>query len=682
MNVTLVESPWDTRFPMDAVTPMTSVHHGIEYPGEVIRARRWSSRLGGAPVDGCHFKIVLLLEPLRNGLPGPVHHRTAVCVPAPGSRGQARRIIGEITAAKRAAYLTRQDVDATAINSALRERQQYLEGQLFSEESARLTKGVIYVDNGPGPCTSDIYTGSEPGQWMEGLAKWLLARSYSSIPLATHNLAQPIRRDDCARLFASIFKQSGSDPELLARLGPALGPLPQDSGRPDDLAGCQVFSLIRSKLGGEPASFDDVHRYLAYDVGLTAELASLFLLSFVSQECPEHQIRLKDDAMMLSADGTQLLGARLTSDLIPLLAWEPLLASKASDLGPISEPRFIDARHHLSVLCPELASSAPEMTDESLARSLESISQHICTASNILRSLGGRGESHGDAQDDANRKSAETGKLRAALERLGLVSGSGYAEIYHSVRSVYPVLPHLQHDLETLRQLVKLENDAVEIFQAQGYIANAQVPPGRFPSLAVDRETLLTGLSPSRLVQSRSRRWSAVARDAEVFNIRYTQAYREHHRQFHDALPGFQSGLLAAKKKVAALELLNTIDELGPSAGNGLKQILAALPLGPVPCSFQGTELDLSNEPCCPECRISLDQPVHSAELARLAPQVDLALGGKTQELSRLLVEKVLSGKTAERWREFLQIVQASELSSLANTLDSDLVCFIKQVLD
>ena len=31
---------------------------------------------------------------------------------------------------------------------------------------------------------------------------------------------------------------------------------------------------------------------------------------------------------------------------------------------------------------------------------------------------------------------------------------------------------------------------------------------------------------------------------------------------------------------------------------------------------------------------------------------------------------------------EFLQIVQASELSSLANTLDNDLVNFIKQVLD
>jgi hypothetical protein len=87
-------------------------------------------------------------------------------------------------------------------------------------------------------------------------------------------------------------------------------------------------------------------------------------------------------------------------------------------------------------------------------------------------------------------------------------------------------------------------------------------------------------------------------------------------------------------------------------------------------------------EPLCPECRISLNQNVPTAELARLAPQVDLALGGKTQKLSRRLVEKTLAGQPNECWTEFIQIVQARELSSLANTLDNDLVTFIKQVLD
>ena len=92
--------------------------------------------------------------------------------------------------------------------------------------------------------------------------------------------------------------------------------------------------------------------------------------------------------------------------------------------------------------------------------------------------------------------------------------------------------------------------------------------------------------------------------------------------------------------------------------------------------------LDLAAEPTCPECRISLEQTVPSAELTRLTPQVEMALSGKTQKLSRLLVQKALAGKADRRWREFLEIVQASDLSSLANTLDSELVSFIRQVLD
>ena len=272
--------------------------------------------------------------------------------------------------------------------------------------------------------------------------------------------------------------------------------------------------------------------------------------------------------------------------------------------------------------------------------------------------------------------------MTASLERLARVSGGNFAEVYQSVRTVYPALPELTSDPETLHQSASLDDDSAEIFQARTYIANARAPSVGFANLAVDRETLLTGLSASRLARPRGRGWSAIARDAAAFKVRYAQAYREHHQQFHDELAGFQSTLTTAKKKSAALGLLNTIVELGPPDGAGLGDDLAALDMGPEPCSQQESGLELSNEPHCPECQITLPQNVPSAELARLAPQVDMALGGKTREPSRRLVEKALAGRTDERWLEFLQIVQASELSSLANTLDKDLVSFIKQVLD
>ena len=663
---------------MDAVTPIIAVHLGIEYRGEVLRVERWSPELGRGPGNAFHFKIVLLQERPRTGPPDTVDKSVAICVPASRHGPRVSRIVGEITAAKQAAYLTRRDVDAAAINTALRDRQHDLEGRLISEESARFTKGMICVQDGPGPDPAEIYSDGAPVQWIERLAGWLLARAYPSLPLDTHGLHDPIREDDAGRLFTSIFSQPGADPELLRRLGPTLGLSSPDSSGSNDPPQCQVFPLIRKKISLGPAIFSDVHHYLAYDVGLTGQLASLFLLMFIHHERPEHQIQLIDDAAMFMADGGPLLGSRLTPDLIPLLAWDGDLASNASSIGPESAPRFIDTRHHLSVLCPELASSRGDGADAALSHSLAAVALEIATASRILDSL----NTLESRRDGLSSPMGETGELRAALARLGQISGDRYAEIYDSVRAVYPALNILKDDLETMRQLVKLDEDSKEIFEAQRYLAAAHVPSTRFPSLAVDRETLLTGLSPSRLTRSRGRGWTAIARDTEGFKIRYTQTYREHHRQFHDALTEYQAGLLTARKKASALGLLNTIRELGPPAGAGLEKDLAALPLGPSPCSFQGAELDLSKEPICPECGISLEQTVPSAALARLAPQVDMVMGAKTQELSRLLVEKALAGKADDRWQEFLQIVQASDLSSLANTLDVDLVSFIRQILD
>jgi len=593
----LDQTPWEALFPMDAVTPMTCVHQGIEYPGEVVRSGRWLPRHGQAPGKGYHFKIVLLQESARDGLPEAVDQRTAVCIPASGSGRQVHRIIGEITAAKQAEYLTRRDVDAAAINSALRERRYGLESRLAAEESARLAKGAIFVSDQPGPDPAKIFSSGDPMDCMESLAGWLLARSYPRLPLDTHSLAQPICEDDIGRLFASIFGHPTADPGLLSRLGPAMGLSLLDSSGVYNPSECPIFSLIQEKIGPGPALFVDLHHYLAYEVGLADQAASLYLMLFIQHEFPEHQIQLLNGAAMFMADGGPLLGTRLTPDLIPLLAWEPNLESQAESIGPASAPSFSDARHHLSVLCPELATCDPDKAAETLFRSLESFSRDSATASHLLDSL----ETNWNAGPD---EPGDAGKLKAVLDRLNRISADDYAEVYQQARAAYPRLPELKEDLETMRQLVTLDGDSSEIFEAQRYVVDARVPSTEFPNLAVDREALLTGLSPSRLVRSKGRGWSAVARDAAAFKVRYTQAYREHHRRYHDALPGFQATLLAAKKKSAALELLNTIVELGTPVGTALREAISALPPGPNPCSTEGSTFDLSSEPVCPECHI------------------------------------------------------------------------------
>ena len=277
MNTPLNRTRWDELFPLDTVAPMTAVFQGIEYQGDVVRTGRWSAKFKVAPEGGSHFKIVLLQDRPRSNLPQIKDQNTAICVPGPGSGRRVLWIIGEITAAQQATYLTRRDADAAAINSAFRDRRHDLESRLISEESARFAKGVIWVQGGPGPDPEAIFAGSDPAKWIEGLAHWLLARSYPNLPLDAHRPPHPICRDDAGRLFASLFRHAGPDSNLLRSIGPALGLSSPDLAGSYDPPDCTVFTLIQEKIGGRTAPFAEVHRYLAYDVGLTSELASLFL---------------------------------------------------------------------------------------------------------------------------------------------------------------------------------------------------------------------------------------------------------------------------------------------------------------------------------------------------------------------------------------------------------------------
>ena len=140
-------TPWAGLFHMDAVTPITAVHLGIEYRGEVVCAARWSVALGQAPEDWSHFKIILLKDRPKLGLLKIADPKIAVCVPSSRPDRHAKRIIGEITAAKQAAYLTRSNVYAAAINCALRERQDDLENLLIEKESSRFSKSDIFVQH-------------------------------------------------------------------------------------------------------------------------------------------------------------------------------------------------------------------------------------------------------------------------------------------------------------------------------------------------------------------------------------------------------------------------------------------------------------------------------------------------------------------------------------------------------
>ena len=653
--------------PVDPVTTVPCIHLGIEYGGLVVRAERWPPAVGRVSEAGCHFKIVLLQEPPHQGLPKVVDPKVAVCVPNSAHGQQSRRIIDEITAAKQAAYLTRRDVNALAIGSTLRERQQALEGELQRDETARFNRGNICVSGYTAPAPSEIFSSQDPDEWTVKLASFLLHRSYPNVPVETHPLSQPFRRGDVGPVFVALVHPSAGRSQRVVALITALG----FSSR--TITDHEIFQVVRESTAQStaqgPADFGELHRRLAHELGLTEQLASLFLLLFLHHEQPEHQIQLRDHAELLLADGRPLRSHRLTPDLTPLFAWDGDLPAKTESLGPASPPSFAGVKHHLSVLFPEVGEQNEGEAKAALPALLAGLRQDIGAASRVIETFGGG-------------PGSVTGKSHAAVTRLGLLSGHDFAELCRSLRATYPSLPALEGDLEILDWLASLEEGTGDMVRTREYISKAEVPADRYGSVPVNRDTLQTALSPGRLTRPNGRRWDAIARDAEAFTIRYIETYQTHHQQVHDVLPGFLSDIHAAKKELAALELLDTIEELGPPSSQGLGTSLAALSKGSAPCSSQANGLELSSEPVCQECRLRLRETVTTKELGRITPQINTALAQKTETLSRPLVDKVLTDRKSERWQAFLEIVQASEPSSLANTLEPSLVSLIRQVLD
>ena len=165
------------------------------------------------------------------------------------------------------------------------------------------------------------------------------------------------------------------------------------------------------------------------------------------------------------------------------------------------------------------------------------------------------------------------------------------------------------------------------------------------------------------------------------FRAGFFVVYRAHHERVHGELPAYARELESARLKVAALGLLNTLTELGEQIGTGLEQSLAGLGAAPVPCTVLGSNLNLEGNPWCDVCGLKLDQSLPIAELARLTVPIEVDLGTKNQRLSRLLVERILLGRKDERLEDFISIVQASDLSALSNTLDPELVAFIRTML-
>lgn len=666
---------WLSQFPLGTPQSFACDYQGIRYPGEVVRDEAWSARWG-EPLSGeKYFRIVLLEQPISS-TPPLQDSRIALCVPGTAEHQRRDRLVEELTTLReaQALYLTQRGAEADLIRHSLQRRQEGLEQELVAQEINRYSSGAIVVTPGPTTLPTDLFSDTDPAGWFYRIALWLLERAYPSLPLNAGLMPRPITQEDVPQIYKAIFGQSGATPELLSELGPGLGLDPTDIPGGPGPSSCPVLEIIDSYLSSqpEPADWPELHYHLGHRVGLTGPLTTLYLLVFLRQHRQELEIRLSP-GHELFLEGRALSGTRLTPDLVPALTWDDRLAQWGRSIGLITDPDWNDALPYFAPVCPDL-SPADDQGDISgqelrLLREVDRLARDVARGQDFLELL----ERRSGTSVEASQRQAE------ALRRLSGISGSDFRSAYHSARHIYSDYRMLEQDAYLLRQLSRLAHYSEQLQATWEYLDNAPVP-AVMAELCIDKRGLEAALAPDTLLRS-SRSWSMLAQQVADFKGRYADAYRAHHQRINQSLPEYEHNLTGARLELRALQLLNTLPELGPPAGLELPAFMVHLEHRPAPCPFASQDLDLGDIPRCSSCGLTLEQSLPEGGLSRLLTATDAALGEKNRQLSNLLVERILQGQADQRLEDFLKIVQASDLSALSNTINEELVAFIRRML-
>ena len=666
---------WLEDFPLGRPVPFDVDHLGLNYHGEVIRAESWDPHWGEALTGDIYFRIVLLRQRRGSHRPAIQDSRIALCRPGAGLSRRRNRLSGELSTIKEtmAVYLTQRDTEAGLIRSTLQRSVEELEDQLLGEESVSYSEGEIFSGTDQTLEPAAFFMGLNPIDWFNRLANSLLTRAYPSLPINEPALDRTINTDDLGRLYSSIFAQPGSSPDILDELGPALALSFSPAPEYLDLSACPVERLIRNRLSDlpSPAPYSGLHHFLAHQMGLTGPLSNLYLILYLFLEKPELQVRLSPGHELSLITGQKLPGSRLTADIIPWLAWDPRIDGWATDIGPMTEPTWNDALLYFAVISPDLtevdAHGDFSVQEQSLLDRMDEIGRAVERAKEFLEQL------------DQGVESGDRASLTQPLDRLLDLSGNGFVSVYESARNVYGDYRRLEEDLATLDRLERLAEWADEILKALEYLQQAQVPQ-EMAELSIQRIALQQALTPEPLLQT-SRGWMALVSEISRFKSGYAVAYRSHHQTLHQTLPTYQHDLESAKLKLRAHALLNTLPELGEPTGSDLSARLDRVAEGPSICLAGIATLDLETVPWCQSCRLSLDSSLPTEQLKGISSAIDSVLGEKNRQLSNLLVDRILQGNTDERFDQFLTMVQASDLSALSNTLNEELVAFIRRLL-
>ena len=632
------------EFKLGEPRPFRAVYQGIEYPGEVLVTETWRPELGEIDND-IHFRIVVLTR--HQQVPSIADRRIALCLPA--------RAVKE----EREVYRT-----GRKAKELLREQASiYAAGQVC-------TKGRLAID------AREVFSAPDNENRFRLIAFTLLSNAYPRLPMDTSALKKTLSPGDVAKLLDGFFGK-GDNPEArdaLKNFAVALGlAKPKDPLKfaPEN---CPLFSVIAEKLEGQGGSLPLLPLYgeLGSSYGLIWPLVTLYLLCFVRYKKPAVELRLKPDYAFFLRSGKAPPEASLTADLIPQIWWQSGLEEAFDRLCYRGEPSWSELLPYACLVCQELKPAA----------NLEEVKgQEVL----LLRRLGELKKTIAQIQRDLDLLSRRLGEPpQSVLGTLGRLSRIAQSKdrlrFYALVQEEYASPDALGEDISLCRALSQLSDIAGEILAVKSYLESVALRESE-RELDMDRVSILEQLRLDNLLPS-LHLWASVKALFDWFKSRYRAIYLAHHHDYHTEVTSLRLVLDDSKPEVDALRRLNSIAELGEPMGEEpigrYDRLLAKLSLCPI---IDTAEVSVEEQPTCSHCGLLLTADPPQREVERFLHQLRQALKEQHRRLSSEAIRRILAQSGERRIDQFIKVVQTSDISSLVNVLDDELVDFLGKLL-
>ncbi|MBI4498185.1 MAG: hypothetical protein HY689_09830 [Chloroflexi bacterium] len=349
---------------------------------------------------------------------------------------------------------------------------------------------------------------------------------------------------------------------------------------------------------------------------------------------------------------------------------DPLYQALTAHLEALERLRQRAAPYREALLSSHVGSGAGDVAlagEQQVAASLEGLREEVARLQAALAAA---------CPDEPGTDYLE---LEATLRRLATVATAGAAVFPLVALRSYPGPDAFRADLEQCRnlaaQLPVLEGVAAVVT----YLRAVQFRP-EDELLEVDRRACLLQANPAYVLHAPSL-WDSIAQHFREVQAAYQRVYRTVHHRYRREVVALRRRYDALAPDLSALELLNTLEELGPPLGQGLREEYNRLERALAPCTRSEADLDLAAAPTCPECGIPLTAVPPTHDLETLAHDLGRALRQQQRRLSSRAVRQILARSSEPRVIRLVQVARASDLSPLVNVLDETLVTFLRELL-